>query len=57
MFDIIVIGLIRQKYSLLGDTQAIDHHVSKESSVPVLNKIIVVCCALVNSLGSIGFFM
>ena len=48
-----VIGLIRQKYSLLGATQPIDFVMSKNGSVPTLDKIVHACCCLVNFCDSI----
>ena len=48
-----VIGLIRQKYSLLSDTQPIDFIMSKEGSNPLLDKIVTVCCALCNLCDSV----
>lgn len=43
-----IIGLIRQKYSLLRDTIPIDYVHSTSNSTPLLDKIVVVCCALIN---------
>ena len=43
-----VIGLIRQKYKLLGATQPIAFVSTKDVSLPILKKIVRVCCALTN---------
>ena len=48
-----VIGLIRQKYSLLRDTQPIDYVLSRNGSIPTLDKIAVVCCGLVTICNSV----
>ena len=48
-----VIGLIRQKYSLLSDTQPVDYVMSKDGNIPLLDKIVTVCCALVNVCDSV----
>ncbi len=43
-----IIGLIRQKYSLLSGTQPIDFVISKENNIPLLDEIVTVCCVLTN---------
>ncbi len=48
-----VIGLIRQKYSLLSGTQPIDFVISKENNIPLLDKIVTVCCILTNLCDSV----
>lgn len=48
-----VIGLIHQKYSILGATQPIDFVMSKNGSAPTLDKIVHACCGLVNFCDSI----
>lgn len=47
------IGLIRQKYSLLSGTQPIDFVISKEGDLPLLDKIVTVCCVLTNLCDSV----
>ena len=48
-----VIGLIRQKFSLLNHTQPIDYVISRNDSIPLLDKIVTVCCALINLCDSV----
>ena len=48
-----VIGLIRQKYTLLTGTQPIDFLISRGNDIPMLDKVVLVCCALVNLCDSI----
>lgn len=44
-----VIGTIRQKYTILHETVPISMLKRKDSEeVPILDKIVTVCCALVN---------
>ncbi len=48
-----VIGLFRQKYSLLSVTQLIDFVISKGNNIPLLDKIVTVCCVLTNLCDSV----
>ena len=48
-----VIGFVRQKYSILSATQPIDFVTSKDENVPTLDKIVCICCALVNLCDSV----
>ena len=48
-----VIGNIRKKFSLLSATQPIDFLTSPEESKTLLDKIVCVCCALVNTCNSV----
>ena len=49
-----VIGLLRQKYSILSDTQPIDVVLTKdENEPPLLDKIVTVCCSLINICDSV----
>ena len=49
-----VIGLVRKKYTILSDTLPMDYVISKEGqSVPILDKIVLVSCALVNFCDSV----
>ena len=48
-----VIGSVRQKYTILSGTQPIDFVLSRDGSVPVLDKVVCVCCALVNLCDSV----
>ena len=43
-----VIGSIKQKYSLLDKTLPIDFLMNKDDSLITLDKIVLICCALVN---------
>ena len=43
-----VIGSIKQKYSLLDRTLPIDFLMNKDDSLTTLDKIVLICCALVN---------
>ena len=45
-----VIGNIRKKYSILGATQPIDFVTVRNGDVTTLDKIVTICCALVNIL-------
>ena len=53
-----VIGSVRQKYSILSATQPIDFVTSKDGNVnvPTLDKIVCICCALVNLCDSVVQF-
>ena len=48
-----VIGNIRKKFSLLSATQPIDFVTSPDESKTLLDKIVYVCCALVNMCNSV----
>ena len=49
-----VIGLVTKKYTILSDTLPMDYVISKEGqSVPILDKIVLVSCALVNFCDSV----
>ena len=48
-----VIGLITQKFSFLNNTQPIDYVISRNDSIPLLDKIVTVCCALINLCDSV----
>ena len=48
-----VIGLVRKKYTNLSDTLPMDYVISKGQSVPILDKIVPVSCALVNFCDSV----
>jgi hypothetical protein len=52
-----VIGVVRQKYSILGATIPIDYLITKpEDRYPVLDKVVNVCCALTNLCPSVVSF-
>lgn len=48
-----VIGNIRKKYSILGATQPIDFVTVRNGDVTTLDKIVTICCALVNICDSV----
>ena len=49
-----VIGLVRKKYTILSNTLPMDYVILKEGqSVPILDKIVLVSCALVNFCDSV----
>lgn len=51
-----VIGNIRKKYQILGSTQPIDYLIAKtnrDNSIPILDMIVTVCCALNNLCNSV----
>ena len=48
-----VIGNIRKKYSILGATQPIDFVTVRNGDVTALDKIVTICCALVNIYDSV----
>ena len=48
-----VIGNIRKKYSILGATQPIDFVTVRNGDVTTLDKIVTICCALVNICNSV----
>lgn len=43
-----VIGLVRNKFKVLQDSIPIDYLQSSEGSVPTIDKIVTICCALTN---------
>ena len=43
-----VIGQVRNKYTILKDTNPIDYLHGDEDDIPVIDKIATVCCALTN---------
>ena len=43
-----VIDVLRQRYQIVSTTQPIDALLSRDGSVPTLDKIVRVCCSLVN---------
>ena len=43
-----VIGTIHQKYTFLSGTQPIDFITPRENGVALLDKVVSVCCALIN---------
>jgi hypothetical protein len=48
-----VIGNIRKKFSILGATQPIDFVTVRNGDVTTLDKIVTICCALVNICDSV----
>lgn len=48
-----VIGLLRQKYSILSSTQPIDAVQCKGTNTPMLDKIVITCSALINLCDSV----
>ena len=49
-----VIGLVRKKYTILSDTLPMDYIIAKEGqAVPILDKIVLISCALVNFCDSV----
>ena len=48
-----VIGFIRQKYTFLSGTLPIDFITPRDDGVPLIDKIVVVCCALSNICDSV----
>ena len=48
-----VIGLIRQKYTFLTGIQPIDFLISRGDGIPMLDKVVLVCCALVDLCDSV----
>ena len=48
-----VIGNIRKKYQILGSTQPIDYLITKTSDTPLLDKMVTVCCSLINLCDSV----
>ena len=51
-----VIGLVRNKYTILQDTIPVDFLVSDNEDVPVIDKIVTVACGLVNMCESVVSF-
>ncbi len=50
---IMVIGLVRNKYTILQDKLPIDYLMSEEGATPVVDKIATVSCALSNMCESV----
>ena len=48
-----VIGFIRQKYTFLSGTLPIDFITPRDDGVPLIDKVVVVCCALSNICDSV----
>ena len=48
-----VIGIIRQKYTFLRGIQPVDFLIAREDGVPLLDKVVFVCCALINVCDSV----
>ena len=48
-----MIGVIRQKFTLLRGIQPVEFLTPREDGVPVLDKVVFVCCALVNVCNSV----
>ncbi|XP_056017028.1 uncharacterized protein LOC130053666 [Ostrea edulis] len=48
-----VIGLVRNKYVILQDTLPLDYLISSDGSIPTIDKIVTVCCALTNMCKSV----
>ena len=48
-----VIGNVRKKYSILGDTQPIDFVISANGDATTLDKIVLTSCALINICDSV----
>jgi len=51
-----VIGLARNKYTILSDTLPIDYLIARPGEVPAVDKIVTVCCSLTNLCGSVVNF-
>ena len=43
-----VIGLILNKYTILQDIVSIDYLITDSQSTPIIDKIVTVCCSLIN---------
>lgn len=43
-----VIGLLRQKYNIVADTVPVQFMSKKQNGIPIIDKIVTVCCALIN---------
>ena len=48
-----VVGIIRQKYTILSGKLPIDFVTPRADGIPLINKIVFVCCALVNMCDSV----
>ena len=48
-----VIGFIQQKYTFLSGTLPIDFITPRDDGVPLIDKVVVVCCALSNICDSV----
>ena len=48
-----VIGFIRQKYTFLSGTLPIDFITPRDDGIPLIDKVVVVCCALSNICDSV----
>ena len=48
-----VIGLLRNKYTILQDIVPIDYLITDADSKPIIDKIVTVCCALTNCCESV----
>ena len=48
-----VIGFIRQKYTFLSGTLPIDFITPRDNGIPLIDKVVVVCCALSNICDSV----
>ncbi|XP_060072083.1 uncharacterized protein LOC132551957 [Ylistrum balloti] len=51
-----VIGLVRNKFTILSDTLPVDYLIARTGDVPAVDKIVTVCCSLTNLCGSIVNF-
>ena len=49
----LVIGFIRQKYTFLSGTLPIDFITPRDDGIPLIDKVVVVCCALSNICDSV----
>ena len=48
-----LIGVLRQKYAIFSGTQPIDFLIPRDDGIPILDKIVSVCCSLVNVCDSV----
>lgn len=48
-----VIGLVRNKFKMLQDTVPLDYLMSANGSIPTIDKIVTICCALANMCKSV----
>ena len=51
-----VIGIIRNKYTILQDIVPVDYLITDSQSTPIIDKIVTVCCALTNCCESVVTF-
>ena len=51
-----VIGLLRNKYTILQDIVPIDYLITDSQSTPIIDTIVTVCCALTNCCESVVTF-